>query len=183
LRNGSSKNRDSAVGDLPRLSPCSWKSSLARAAVVPDLPVSTWIEDRLLPLREVDEEQQRAAIIEWWRTLPIGNASSSTNCSPASCASVFGTTVTGTGGSPSRWSRNDVTRGSWAMAAQREFWEQSDRRKRRLDSSAPTPSSSPHAGSGPATLGPTSDCSRSGSGWYPQRGSSDGRANASSGRA
>ena len=39
-------------------------------ARVPDLPLSTWIEDRLLPLREVDEQQQRLAITEWWRTLP-----------------------------------------------------------------------------------------------------------------
>jgi DNA ligase-1 len=46
------------------------EGTLAAAAVVPDLPLSTWIEDRLLPLREVDEQQQRAAIIEWWRTLP-----------------------------------------------------------------------------------------------------------------
>jgi DNA ligase-1 len=37
---------------------------------VPDVPFATWIEDRLLPLREVDEPQQRQAILEWWRTLP-----------------------------------------------------------------------------------------------------------------
>ena len=46
------------------------ESDLAAASAVPDIALSTWIEDRLLPLREVGEEQQRAAITEWWRTLP-----------------------------------------------------------------------------------------------------------------
>lgn len=36
----------------------------------PDVPLSAWIEGRLLPLRTEDEQQQRAAIIDWWRTLP-----------------------------------------------------------------------------------------------------------------
>ncbi|MGH8277512.1 MAG: cisplatin damage response ATP-dependent DNA ligase, partial [Steroidobacteraceae bacterium] len=46
------------------------QSDPAAAAVVPDLPLSSWIEDRLLPLRELDEQRQRTAIVEWWRTLP-----------------------------------------------------------------------------------------------------------------
>ncbi|MGH8137144.1 MAG: ATP-dependent DNA ligase [Steroidobacteraceae bacterium] len=40
------------------------------AQVVPDVPLSTWIEGRLLPLRTEDEPKQRAAIVDWWRTLP-----------------------------------------------------------------------------------------------------------------
>ncbi len=58
------------VGDLAETIALLMENNLSAAAVVPDLPLSTWIEDRLLPLREVDEPQQRTAIIEWWRTLP-----------------------------------------------------------------------------------------------------------------
>ena len=58
------------VGDLAETVALLMESNQAAAAVVPDLPLSTWIEDRLLPLREVDEQQQRTAIAEWWRTLP-----------------------------------------------------------------------------------------------------------------
>jgi DNA ligase-1 len=58
------------VGDLAETVALLLESELSAAAVVPDLPLSTWIEDRLLPLREVDEEHQRTAIIEWWRTVP-----------------------------------------------------------------------------------------------------------------
>ena len=58
------------VGDMAETIALLMESNLAAAAMVPDLPLSTWIEDRLLPLREVDEEQQRAVIVEWWRTLP-----------------------------------------------------------------------------------------------------------------
>jgi DNA ligase-1 len=36
----------------------------------PDVSLSTWIEERLLPLRAQDESHQRAAIVNWWRTLP-----------------------------------------------------------------------------------------------------------------
>jgi len=58
------------VGDLAETVALLNENELSTAAVVPDLPLSTWIEDRLLPLREVGEQQQRIAIIEWWRTLP-----------------------------------------------------------------------------------------------------------------
>jgi DNA ligase 1 len=60
----------STVGDLAETVALLMESDLAAAAVVPDLSLSSWIEDRLLPLREVDEQQQRTAIVEWWRTLP-----------------------------------------------------------------------------------------------------------------
>src|SRR6202007_1887827 len=58
------------VGDLAETVALLMEGDLAAAAAVPDLPLSTWIEDRLLPLRAVDEQQQFAAIAEWWRTLP-----------------------------------------------------------------------------------------------------------------
>jgi len=58
------------VGDLAETVALLLENELSAAAVVPDLPLATWIDDRLLPLREVDEPQQRAAILEWWRTLP-----------------------------------------------------------------------------------------------------------------
>src|ERR1700761_6871512 len=32
----------------------------------PDISLSAWIEERLLPLRGADEPQQRAAIVDWW---------------------------------------------------------------------------------------------------------------------
>jgi DNA ligase 1 len=35
-----------------------------------DVPVSTWIEERLLPLRAASEAQQKETIVGWWRTLP-----------------------------------------------------------------------------------------------------------------
>jgi DNA ligase-1 len=58
------------VGDLAETVALLMESDFAAATAVPDIPLSTWIEDRLLPLREVDEQQQRTAIAEWWRTLP-----------------------------------------------------------------------------------------------------------------
>ena len=58
------------VGDLAETIALLLESNLSAAATVPDLSLSTWIDDRLLPLREVEEQQQRAAIVEWWRTLP-----------------------------------------------------------------------------------------------------------------
>jgi DNA ligase 1 len=58
------------VGDLAETVALLLENDLSAATVVPDLSLSMWIDDRLLPLREVDEQQQRAAIVEWWRTLP-----------------------------------------------------------------------------------------------------------------
>jgi DNA ligase-1 len=34
-----------------------------------DLPLSDWVEQRLLPLRGMDSEQQRQAILQWWHQL------------------------------------------------------------------------------------------------------------------
>ena len=38
--------------------------------VATDVPLAEWIDERLLPLRDEDEAQQREAIVGWWRTLP-----------------------------------------------------------------------------------------------------------------
>lgn len=35
-----------------------------------DVPLSTWIEERLLPLRACAESRQKEVIVSWWRTLP-----------------------------------------------------------------------------------------------------------------
>ena len=35
-----------------------------------DVPLSRWIEERLLPLRASAESRQKEAIVSWWRTLP-----------------------------------------------------------------------------------------------------------------
>ena len=36
----------------------------------PDLPLATWVEDRLLPLQTADPASQRAQVIQWWLGLP-----------------------------------------------------------------------------------------------------------------
>ena len=42
----------------------------APARQAPEVSLSGWIEERLLPLRAEDEPRQRDAVVEWWRTLP-----------------------------------------------------------------------------------------------------------------
>jgi DNA ligase-1 len=42
----------------------------ANAGRASDVPLAEWIDGRLLPLRQVAVEEQRAAIVNWWRTLP-----------------------------------------------------------------------------------------------------------------
>ena len=39
-------------------------------ATATDISLAAWIGERLLPLREVPVEEQHAAIVKWWRTLP-----------------------------------------------------------------------------------------------------------------
>jgi DNA ligase-1 len=63
----------SSVGDLAEtialLSPGSARvESVAESTDNPAL--ADWIEERLLPLREADEEVQRRSIVDWWRELP-----------------------------------------------------------------------------------------------------------------
>ena len=36
----------------------------------PDLPLATWVEDRLLPLQSADPAAQRSMVIRWWLGLP-----------------------------------------------------------------------------------------------------------------
>jgi DNA ligase-1 len=40
------------------------------ARQAPEVSLSAWLDERLLPLRGEDETRQRAAIVNWWRTLP-----------------------------------------------------------------------------------------------------------------
>ncbi|MEJ0036928.1 MAG: ATP-dependent DNA ligase [Gammaproteobacteria bacterium] len=40
------------------------------AKVATDVPLAEWIDERLLPLRDEEETQQREAIVGWWRALP-----------------------------------------------------------------------------------------------------------------
>jgi DNA ligase-1 len=59
------------VGDLAETIALLTESSgdgCARQA--PEVSVSAWLDERLLPLRSADELQQRAAIVNWWHTLP-----------------------------------------------------------------------------------------------------------------
>jgi DNA ligase-1 len=58
----------SAVGDLAET--VALLITEEASTTEPDVPLATWIEERLLPLREADETQQREAIVGWWRTLP-----------------------------------------------------------------------------------------------------------------
>lgn len=39
-------------------------------ATAPELPLSRWMSERLLPLRGLPEEEQRRAVTGWWRGLP-----------------------------------------------------------------------------------------------------------------
>jgi DNA ligase-1 len=59
----------SAVGDTAETIALLMETGEAAKAAT-DVPLAEWIDERLLPLREADEEQQRQAIVNWWRTLP-----------------------------------------------------------------------------------------------------------------
>ncbi|MBX5461336.1 MAG: ATP-dependent DNA ligase [Steroidobacteraceae bacterium] len=59
----------SAVGDIAEAIALLMETAEA-TKVATDVPLADWIEQRLLPLREAEEAQQREAIITWWRTLP-----------------------------------------------------------------------------------------------------------------
>jgi DNA ligase-1 len=149
------------VGDLAETVALLMESDLAAAAAVPDLPLSTWIEDRLLPLREVDEHQQLTAIAEWWRTLPYRECFILNKLLTGELrVGVSELLVTRALSEVLHLERGDVTRrlmGEWRPGAQ--FWEG-------LRSTAP-PLSDPAAPypfflaspleDDPATLGPTSN--------------------------
>jgi DNA ligase 1 len=57
-----------AIGDFAETVALLMESDTTIAST--DVPLATWIEERLLPLRAAEESQQREAIINWWRTLP-----------------------------------------------------------------------------------------------------------------
>jgi DNA ligase-1 len=57
----------SAVGDIAEAIALLIESDAAGGA---DVPLAEWIDGRLLPLRDATEEEQRDAIVGWWRTLP-----------------------------------------------------------------------------------------------------------------
>jgi len=59
----------SSVGDLAETIAL-LTAGTAQAESADDTALADWIEDRLLPLREVDEETQRRTIVGWWRELP-----------------------------------------------------------------------------------------------------------------
>lgn len=151
----------STVGDLAETVALLMENDLAAASVVPDLPLATWIDDRLLPLREVDEEQQRAAIIEWWRTLPYRDCFILNKLLTGELrVGVSELLVTRALAEVLQLERNDVTRrimGEWRPSAQ--FWEGlRSSPASSADPSAPYPfflASSLEAD--PTTLGSTAD--------------------------
>ena len=57
----------SAVGDMAETIALLIETD---AAATTDVPLAEWIDGRLLPLRDATEEEQREAIVAWWRTLP-----------------------------------------------------------------------------------------------------------------
>jgi DNA ligase-1 len=58
-----------AVGDMAETIALLMQNA-DNAAPASDASLSEWIDGRLLPLRQVPVEEQHAAIVMWWRTLP-----------------------------------------------------------------------------------------------------------------
>lgn len=58
-----------AVGDMAETIALLMEDT-ANVAVASDVTLAEWIEGRLLPLRAAAVEEQHAAIVNWWRTLP-----------------------------------------------------------------------------------------------------------------
>ncbi|HEX6465648.1 MAG TPA: ATP-dependent DNA ligase [Vicinamibacterales bacterium] len=61
----------SAAGDFAEVIALAL-DNVASDAQERDLPLASWVEDRLLPLQAVDLAGQRAGIMRWWRGLPRG---------------------------------------------------------------------------------------------------------------
>lgn len=59
-----------SVGDLAETIALLTAGTAHSEASTDDTPLADWIEDRLLPLRESNEDVQRQAITTWWRELP-----------------------------------------------------------------------------------------------------------------
>jgi DNA ligase-1 len=60
----------SSVGDLAETIALLTAGSAHSEASTDDTPLADWIEDRLLPLRDAEEDKQRQSITGWWRELP-----------------------------------------------------------------------------------------------------------------
>jgi DNA ligase-1 len=59
------------VGDLAEtIALLTESSGDGGARQAPEVSLSAWLDERLLPLRGEDETGQRAAIVNWWHTLP-----------------------------------------------------------------------------------------------------------------
>jgi DNA ligase 1 len=58
------------VGDLAEVVALLMESPENTDASGEDVSLADWIESRLLTLRDRSEEEQREAVIEWWRSLP-----------------------------------------------------------------------------------------------------------------
>jgi DNA ligase-1 len=59
------------VGDLAEtIALLTESSGDGSARQAPEVSLSAWLDERLLPLRGEDETRQRAAIVNWWHTLP-----------------------------------------------------------------------------------------------------------------
>ena len=58
-----------AVGDMAETIALLMENA-ANAGAASDVSLAEWIDGRLLPLRAAAVEEQQAAIIQWWRTLP-----------------------------------------------------------------------------------------------------------------
>lgn len=59
-----------SVGDLAETIALLTAGTARSEASTDDTPLADWIEDRLLPLREAEEDVQRQTITGWWRELP-----------------------------------------------------------------------------------------------------------------
>lgn len=151
-----------SVGDLAETVALLMESELTRASGTPDIPLATWIEDRLLPLREVGEEQQHAAIAEWWRTLPYRECFILNKLLTGELrVGVSELLVTRALSEVLHIERADVTRrimGEWRPSA--PFWEGlRSTAPPTSDPAAPYPFylASPLEGDPPETLGPVSN--------------------------
>jgi DNA ligase-1 len=59
----------STVGDMAETIALLMETDESSKAAT-DVPLSEWIDERLLPLRDEEELHQREAILGWWRSLP-----------------------------------------------------------------------------------------------------------------
>jgi DNA ligase 1 len=60
----------SAAGDFAELIALALDAVPPAADPEPDLPLATWVEERLIPLQQSDLATQRGLVLQWWRGLP-----------------------------------------------------------------------------------------------------------------